>query len=88
MRSARLYAAAVYLAYEFVPGAESLETHYVMSSPGIPLPEHVVWSIFIQLAAALRTVHSAGFAARCVDPSKALLSCSLASPLHPYFLMP
>lgn len=60
---------AVYLIYDFVPGAETIEYRYLQPA-GMPLPEPLLWSIFVQLATALRAVHSAGFAARCVDSSK------------------
>jgi PAB-dependent poly(A)-specific ribonuclease subunit 3 len=59
-------------------GAESLEARYLQASSGVPLPEHALWSIFIQLSSALRAIHAAGFAARSVDSSKVP-----ASPLVP-----
>lgn len=61
----------MYLVYEFMAGAETLEVRYLQqSSNGVILPEPVLWSIFVQLAIVLRAVHAAGFAARCVAPSK------------------
>ncbi|XP_015585889.1 PAN2-PAN3 deadenylation complex subunit PAN3 [Cephus cinctus] len=38
------------------------------------LPESVIWSYIIQLTAALRVVHAAGLAYRCLDPTKVLLT--------------
>ncbi|XP_076546141.1 poly(A) specific ribonuclease subunit PAN3 isoform X3 [Osmia lignaria lignaria] len=38
------------------------------------LPESVIWSYIIQLTAALRVIHAAGLAYRCLDPTKVLLT--------------
>ncbi|XP_043585940.1 PAN2-PAN3 deadenylation complex subunit PAN3 isoform X1 [Bombus pyrosoma] len=38
------------------------------------LPESVIWSYIIQLTAALRVVHAAGLAYRCLDPTKVLIT--------------
>ena len=38
------------------------------------LSESVIWSYIIQLTAALRVVHAAGLAYRCLDPTKVLLT--------------
>lgn len=39
-----------------------------------PIPERVLWTYLIQLANAIKAVHSAGLAVRCLDPSKILLT--------------
>ncbi|XP_012285188.1 PAN2-PAN3 deadenylation complex subunit PAN3 [Orussus abietinus] len=41
---------------------------------GSMLPESIIWSYIIQLTAALRVVHAAGLAYRCLDPTKVLLT--------------
>ncbi|XP_078042424.1 poly(A) specific ribonuclease subunit PAN3 [Augochlora pura] len=41
---------------------------------GSMLPESVIWSYIIQLTAALRVIHAAGLAYRCLDPTKVLLT--------------
>lgn len=41
---------------------------------GSMLPESVIWSYIIQLTAALRVVHAAGLAYRCLDLTKVLLT--------------
>ncbi|XP_033328349.2 PAN2-PAN3 deadenylation complex subunit PAN3 [Megalopta genalis] len=38
------------------------------------LPESVIWSYIIQLTAAVRVIHAAGLAYRCLDPTKVLLT--------------
>jgi PAB-dependent poly(A)-specific ribonuclease subunit 3 len=39
-----------------------------------PVPESVMWSYVTQIASALKTIHSAGLAARVLDPSKLLIT--------------
>lgn len=71
------------IATDFFPLAKTLaEVH--LSNPqsqrpgfrgqGPPVPEAVLFSYFIQIANALRTIHAAGLAARVLDPSKILLT--------------
>ncbi|XP_031782945.1 PAN2-PAN3 deadenylation complex subunit pan3 [Nasonia vitripennis] len=38
------------------------------------LPESLIWSYIIQLTAALRVIHAAGLAYRCLDPTKVLMT--------------
>ncbi|XP_065349432.1 PAN2-PAN3 deadenylation complex subunit PAN3 isoform X1 [Cloeon dipterum] len=38
------------------------------------LPEPLIWSYVIQLTSALRTIHNAGLAYRCLHPSKVILT--------------
>ncbi|XP_026324760.1 PAN2-PAN3 deadenylation complex subunit PAN3 [Hyposmocoma kahamanoa] len=57
---------------------------------GALLPEHVLWSLLVQLTAALRVIHAAGLACRTLDPTKVLISgcririawCGVADALH------
>lgn len=38
------------------------------------IPENVIWSYVVQIANALRAIHSNNLAARCLDPSKIILT--------------
>jgi PAB-dependent poly(A)-specific ribonuclease subunit 3 len=38
------------------------------------IPEHVLWSYTVQLANAIKSVHSANLAVRCMEPSKILVT--------------
>ncbi|KAL1955075.1 hypothetical protein VTO42DRAFT_9064 [Malbranchea cinnamomea] len=44
------------------------------SSGGTHIPEQVLWSYVVQIASALKAIHSVGLAARVIDPSKILLT--------------
>ncbi|XP_063837259.1 PAN2-PAN3 deadenylation complex subunit PAN3-like [Ostrinia nubilalis] len=58
---------------------------------GALLPEAVLWSLLVQLTAALRAIHSAGLACRTLDPTKVIMNgcrvriawCGAADALHP-----
>ncbi|KAJ0184071.1 hypothetical protein K1T71_000494 [Dendrolimus kikuchii] len=41
---------------------------------GALLPEAVLWSILVQLTAALRAIHTAGLACRTLDPTKVIVN--------------
>ena len=41
------------------------------------LPESLIWTYIVQLSSALRTIHAANLAMRCIDPSKVWISLSL-----------
>lgn len=38
------------------------------------VPEKVLWSYIVQMASAIKAVHAANLAARCMDPSKVILT--------------
>lgn len=38
------------------------------------IPEHVLWNYTVQIANAIKAVHTANLAVRCIDPSKVLLT--------------
>lgn len=44
------------------------------------LPENLIWNFIIQLSSAIRTVHSAGLAVRCIDPTKILTIGDVVAP--------
>ncbi|CAH2034931.1 unnamed protein product, partial [Iphiclides podalirius] len=58
---------------------------------GALLPEAVLWSLLVQLTAALRAIHTAGLACRTLDPTKVVMNgcrvriawCGAADALHP-----
>ncbi|XP_049885456.1 PAN2-PAN3 deadenylation complex subunit PAN3 isoform X2 [Pectinophora gossypiella] len=58
---------------------------------GALLPEAVLWSLLVQLTAALRAIHTAGLACRSLDPTKVVMNgcrvriawCGVADALHP-----
>ncbi|KAI5296587.1 PAB-dependent poly(A)-specific ribonuclease subunit 3 [Ascosphaera acerosa] len=52
-------------ANRFTPGRHVAPTH---------IPEQTLWSYVTQIASALKAIHSAGLAARIIDPSKILLT--------------
>lgn len=45
-----------------------------ISFPVAPLPEELVWDYVVQLASALRLVHSNQLALRCLDSSKVIVT--------------
>ncbi|KAI8431093.1 hypothetical protein MSG28_001150 [Choristoneura fumiferana] len=57
---------------------------------GALLPEAVLWSLLVQLTAALRAIHTAGLACRTLDPTKVVMNgcrvrvawCGVADALH------
>ncbi|XP_059055116.1 PAN2-PAN3 deadenylation complex subunit PAN3 [Achroia grisella] len=58
---------------------------------GALLPEAVLWSLLVQLTAALRAIHTAGLACRSLDPSKVVMNgcririswCGVIDAIHP-----
>lgn len=41
------------------------------------MPEQVLWSYIVQIASALKVIHSAGLAARVIEPSKILVTSKM-----------
>lgn len=75
---------AVFFVHEFVPGARTLQERITA-----PLPEAVLWSVCLQLVAALRTIHGNNLAARTLqlqhilsvmDPTASKLKVVLSAP--------
>ncbi|KAK3695573.1 hypothetical protein B0T22DRAFT_111771 [Podospora appendiculata] len=64
--------------YNFHPLAQTLQEHYFPAANAprvrapISVPENVLWSYITQIANALRAIHSANLAARCLELSKIL----------------
>ncbi|KAG8908956.1 PAB-dependent poly(A)-specific ribonuclease subunit 3 [Tulasnella sp. 403] len=57
--------------YEYHPGAQTLASIY-LDCNATPIPEHILWSLIVQIALALREVHHRGLAVRVLEPSKIL----------------
>ncbi|KAI9849882.1 MAG: PAB-dependent poly(A)-specific ribonuclease subunit 3 [Sclerophora amabilis] len=55
--------------HHFGPGAR-----FVGRSTGSPIPESILWAYIVQIASALKTIHSSGLAVRLIDPTKILLT--------------
>jgi PAB-dependent poly(A)-specific ribonuclease subunit 3 len=72
------YFPAVVFAYDFHPASKTLfEAH--LSAPmlnGAPqaIPERTLWSYIAQLANGLKAIHTAGLAARIIEPTKIILT--------------
>ncbi|XXH05769.1 U6 snRNP-associated protein Lsm7 [Hypoxylon texense] len=69
------------------------EHHFSTNRFGRPtaVPERILWSYLVQLASALKAIHKAKLAARCIDVSKVILTeknrirlsaCSIQDVLH------
>ncbi|BFZ59394.1 PAB-dependent poly(A)-specific ribonuclease subunit 3 [Saitoella coloradoensis] len=76
---------SIVFAYDFHPLSTTLyDTHfgpnprYVAKYEGqAAVPEKVIWSYITQITSALRAIHSAGLAARCIDPTKILMTSKM-----------
>lgn len=76
--------ASIVFVYDFHPLATTLYMEHMTVKPLQPdrrgrlqpasmhVPERVLWSYLCQLGALLRVIHTAGLAARCIEPSKVL----------------
>ncbi|OZJ02266.1 hypothetical protein BZG36_04701 [Bifiguratus adelaidae] len=61
--------------YDFHPCSETLlAKHFPPSSQTNGVPAKPLWSYITQLTSALKSIHSAGLAARVIDPSKIILT--------------
>jgi len=65
---------ALIFVYEFYPMAQSLlQAHFFEDSQGF-FSEDKIWSYIIQLASALREIHSLGLYCRTIDLTKIMLT--------------
>ncbi|KAH9905319.1 kinase-like domain-containing protein [Xylariomycetidae sp. FL2044] len=63
--------------HNYHPLAKTLAEHHFPTNRygrGHPVQEKVLWSYLVQLASALRVIHKANLAARCIDITKVLLT--------------
>ena len=66
--------------YDYYPLSKTLVEHHLITGvvPKVkfppPIPERVLWGYICQIANALKAIHSASLAARCVDLSKIILT--------------
>ena len=51
-----------------------VEHHFSRNRPTVVVPEPVLWGYVVQIALALKDIHSTNLAARCIDPSKVILT--------------
>jgi PAB-dependent poly(A)-specific ribonuclease subunit 3 len=69
------------MVYDFHPDSTTIAEEWLnpdaiahRRQAGVPIPERIVWSYVIQLANALKAVHTAGLAVRCLDANKVLIT--------------
>ena len=69
----------------------SAPAHRYGKSGSAAIAEDVLWSYIVQLAAAIKQIHGAGLAVRCMDPGKIILTdknrvrlaaCSILDVVH------
>lgn len=68
------------IAFDYHPLSKTLQEHHFQTAHGSryrapsPVPENVLWGYMCQIANALKTIHGNKLAARCIEPSKIILS--------------
>lgn len=74
-------ASALVMVYEFHPDSTTVADEWLnpdainrRRQTGQPIPERIIWSYVIQIANALKAVHTAGLAVRCLDATKILIT--------------
>lgn len=69
---------ALVVVYDYHPLSQTLFDKYFSPSQTPDkednIPESVLWSYIIQLSSAIKTIHSAGLAARMIESTKILLT--------------
>jgi PAB-dependent poly(A)-specific ribonuclease subunit 3 len=67
--------------YNYHPMSKTLvEQHFTSTNrfgnraANTTVPEQVLWSYIVQIASAIKSIHTASLAVRCMDPSKVLLT--------------
>ncbi|KAI1101425.1 hypothetical protein F4804DRAFT_343975 [Jackrogersella minutella] len=80
--------------HSYHPLSKTLAEHHFPSNRygrPAPVPEKVLWTYLVQLASAIKAIHKAKLAARCIDISKVILTdknrvrlsaCSILDVLH------
>jgi PAB-dependent poly(A)-specific ribonuclease subunit 3 len=68
---------SVVFVYDYLPGAETLDSRHLQGGRHArALPESLLWDYIVQLAAAVRAVHTAGLALYTLDSTKILVTGS------------
>ena len=71
-----LFAAVVFV-YDYLPGAETLDSRHLQSGRRArALSESLLWDYVVQLAVAVRAVHTAGLALYTPNSTKVLVTGS------------
>ncbi|KAH6688919.1 PAB-dependent poly(A)-specific ribonuclease subunit PAN3 [Plectosphaerella plurivora] len=70
---------SIIFVYDYHPRSKTLiQQHFAQPTNRFatrnPIPEDVLWSYITQLANALRAIHGSNLAARCLDPSKIIVT--------------
>jgi serine/threonine protein kinase len=66
---------ALVFVYDYHPLSITLQSKYFANqNQNATIPEKTIWSYITQLVSALKTIHSAGLAARIIEPSKILVT--------------
>lgn len=70
---------SIIFVYDYHPRSQTLvQQHFSQPTnrfnSRIPIAEDVLWSYITQIANALRAIHGLGLAARCLDPSKIIVT--------------
>lgn len=82
--------------HSYHPLSKTLAEHHFPATPSrfsriVPVAEKVLWSYLVQLSSALKVIHKAKLAARCIDISKVILTdknrirlsaCSIFDVIH------
>ncbi|TGJ83338.1 hypothetical protein E0Z10_g5418 [Xylaria hypoxylon] len=82
--------------HSYHPLSKTLAEHHFPTTPNRfsrtgPVPEKALWSYLVQLSSALKVIHKAKLAARCIDISKVILTdknrirlsaCSIFDVIH------
>lgn len=67
-------------AYDYHPLSKTLQEHHLQPAHGnryrapSAVPENILWGYICQITNALKTIHANKLAARCIEPSKIILS--------------
>jgi hypothetical protein len=64
---------ALFFLHDFVPGSQSLRERY-LDRRGNIINEMVIWSVFAQVLSAIRAVHRANMACRCISVNRILFT--------------
>lgn len=74
---------SVVFVYDYLPGAETLRSKHLQGGRrASTVEEDVLWTYTVQLATAIRSIHSAGLAVYTINPSKILLTGATSPRLY------